>query len=111
MVFHLGFTSTSLSLLPTFLPAFIKKKCQLKRIISPFSLNIPPVDIFMVNPLGLIKKRYTNPIKYWVITYHLAPLGSNINDGIDKHKFRIFFDTFKYAVKWIRFVVYLQKLI
>src|ERR1044072_6100819 len=56
----------------------------------------------MVNPLGLVEKRDTNPTEYRVITHHSAPHGSSVNDGIDKHEFKISFDTWKHAVRWIR---------
>jgi hypothetical protein len=41
-------------------------------------------------------------VEYRVITHHSAPHGSSVNNGIDKHEFRISFDTLKHAVRWIR---------
>ncbi len=95
---------SSIDLSAKALPSFIQKEVKLKRMIGPFSLSFPPVNIFMVNPLGLVEKRYTDPIEYRVITHHSAPHGSSVNDGIDKHEFHISFDTLKYAVRWIRFI-------
>src|ERR1044072_2364698 len=73
-------------------------------MIGPFSIQSPLADVFMVNSLGLIEKRYTDPIEYRVITHHSAPQGSSVNDGIDKYEFQISFDTLKHAVQWIRFI-------
>jgi hypothetical protein len=112
--FRLGFTGeritnimrnlSSLELSPQTLPAFINKEIELGRIAGPFSVRNPPVDKFMVNPLGLVEKRYTNPIEYRVITHHSAPHGTSVNDGIHRHEFHISFDTMKHAVRWIRFI-------
>lgn len=93
---------SSLDLSPDTLPTFIRNERELGRISGPFSLQNPPTKIFMVNPIGLVEKRDTNPIEYRVITHHSAPHGASVNDGIDKHEFRISFDTLKHAVRWIR---------
>ena len=112
--FRLGFTGerkksilnnlSSLQLSSTALPSFIQREVMLKRMVGPFSISSPPVDNFMVNPLGLVEKKYTNPVEYRVITHHSAPYGSSVNDGINKHEFHIAFDTLKHAVRWIRFI-------
>jgi len=68
-------------------------------MIGPFSIQSPPADVFMVNPLELVEKRYTDPIEYRVITYHSASQGSSVNDSINKYEFQISFDTLKYAVQ------------
>jgi len=88
-----------LDLSPDTLPTFIRNEIELGRISGPYSLQQPLTKLFMVNPLGLVKKRDTNPTEYRVITHHSAPHGSSVNDGIDKHKFRISFDTLKHAVR------------
>ena len=110
--FRLGYTGvrklslmnnlSSLELAPDALPAFIHKEIELGRVSGPFSLEQPPTKIFMVNPLGLVEKRDTDPLEYRVITHHSAPHGSSVNDGIDRHEFKISFDTLKHAVRWIR---------
>lgn len=110
--FRLGYTGerklnimsnlTSLELSPQTLPNFIRNELLIGRIAGPFSLEHPPTGLFMVNPLGLVEKRDTNPTEYRVITHHSAPHGSSVNDGIDRHEFKISFDTLKHAVKWIR---------
>jgi len=110
--FRLGYTGqrkqsvmknlTSMELSPETLPTFIHNEITLGRISGPFSLQLPPTELFMVNPLGLVEKRDTNPTEYRVITHHSAPHGSSVNDGIDKHEFKISFDTLKHAVRWIR---------
>ena len=112
--FRLGFTGerkknimanlSSLDLSPKTLPLFIQKEVELGKIAGPFSLSSPPIDKFMVNPLGLVEKRYTDPIEYRVITHHSAPRGNSVNDGILKHEFQISFDTLKHAVRWIRYI-------
>ena len=56
----------------------------------------------MINPLELIKKQNTNSIEYRVITYYSAPHESSVNDGIDRHEFKISFDTLKHTTRWIR---------
>ena len=110
--FRLGYTGTrrlnimdnlsSLDLSPNTLPTFIRNEMVMGRISGPFSLQHPPTKLFMVNPLGLVEKCDTNPVEYRIITHHLAPHGSSVNNGIDKHEFRISFDTLKHAVRWIR---------
>jgi hypothetical protein len=72
---------------------------EVGRISGLFSLKHSLTEFFMVNPLGLVEKRDTDPPKYRVITHHSAPRGSSVNDGIDRHKFKISFDTLKHAVK------------
>ena len=94
--FRLGYTNhrklsimnnlSSLELSPSTLPAFIQKEIKLGRIAGPFSLKNPPINIFMVNPLGLVEKRDTNPLEYRVITHHSASHGDSVNDSIDKHE-------------------------
>ena len=93
---------TSLELSPDTLPTFIRNELSVGRISGPFSLKHLPVDLFMVNPFGLVEKRETNPTEYRVITHHSAPYGSSVNDGIDRHEFKISFDTLKHAARWIR---------
>jgi hypothetical protein len=110
--FRLGYTAerkqsimdnlTSLELSPTTLPTFIRNEMIVGRISGSFSLLHPPSDLFMVNPLGLVEKRDTNPTEYRVITHHSAPHGDSVNDGIDRHEFKISFDTLKHAARWIR---------
>jgi hypothetical protein len=82
--FRLGYTGdrklsvmNNLSLLdlaPEALPIFIRKEMELGRISDPFSLEHPPTKIFMINPLGLVEKRDTDPQEYRVITHHSAPM-------------------------------------
>jgi hypothetical protein len=92
-----------MELSPETLPAFIRNELALGRVSGPFSLQHPPSELFMVNPLGLVEKHDTNPIEYRVITHHSAPHGSSVNNGIDRHEFKISFDTLKHAVRWIRY--------
>ena len=63
--FRLGYTGerkrsimgnlTSMELSPETLPAFIRNELALGRVSGPFSLQHPPSELFMVNPLGLVE--------------------------------------------------------
>jgi hypothetical protein len=81
----------------------VEKEVNLGRYAGPFDIRNSPVELFRVNPCGLIPKKDTSPREYRVISHQSAPRGASVNDGISKEDFEIKYENVAHAAKWIRY--------
>ncbi|CAG8648486.1 7121_t:CDS:1 [Dentiscutata heterogama] len=91
----------SIDIEPSALTNYINSEIAIGRMCGPFSINNPPCSIFQVNPCGLVEKKNTNPKVYRVISHLSSPLGTSINDGIDRIEFATKYENLNHAIGWI----------
>ncbi|CAG8582897.1 3785_t:CDS:2, partial [Dentiscutata heterogama] len=91
----------SIDLEPTALEKYIQEEISKGHICSPFTEELPPCDLYQINPCGLVEKKGTNTKVYRVISHLSAPFGSSINDGIDSLEFATKYENVNHAIRWI----------
>ena len=75
----------------------INKEIKLGRIAGPF--NGRPLPNLIISPIGLVPK--SEPGKYRLIQHLSFPLGSSINDGIDREMCKVQYTNFDTAVRLV----------
>lgn len=91
----------SLNVEPSALINYINSEISIGRMCGPFAIDNPPCSNFQVNPCGLVEKKNTNPKAYRIISHLSSPLGTSINDGIDRIEFTTKYENINHAIGWI----------